>query len=182
MELDNLLWFDEGTPGGETPPNEGTVPPSETQPPQEPTLTKNDILRELSKEHEVNLFDVEGLKQFKEFTESQKTDLEKAQAKITELETQKSQWESTKEKWDNEKKARELGIASEHLEDALKLANNNPDNLQDVLKKYPMFKGQSNVTIGVTDPNNNNAPSGLSEAEKYMAKNPKLYKHYTKEK
>lgn len=147
--------------------------PTETVKPEK---TKNELLRELSKEHGVNLFDVDGLKKFKEFTESQKSELEVAQSTIETLKQEKAEWETTKQKWENETKARELGINSEYLEDALKLANNDPNNLQSVLDKYPMFKEKKAITIGVTDPNNDNQPSGLSEAEKYMAQNPQIYK------
>ena len=142
----------------------------------EPTVTKNDLLRELSKEHGVNLFEAEGLKKFKEFQDSQRTDLEKLQAQIEEYKTKENEWTNKQVEYNSKLKASELGIAQDKLADAMKLAEGNPDNLAEVIKKYPTFKSQKDIVIGVTDPNNNSNPSGLSEQELYMAKNPRLYK------
>lgn len=148
---------------------------------QEPTLTKNDILRELSKEHGVNLFDVEGLKQFKEYTESQKTEQEKLQEQLTALNNEKAQWESSKLEYEAKLKASELGIKNDALEDALKLAGNDPNKLAEVIEKYPVFKKTSDVRIGVQETTNSFRPTGNAEAEAYMAGNP-LYENYYKKK
>lgn len=142
--------------------------------------SKNDILRELSKEYGVSLFDAEGLKQFKEFTESQKSELQKAQEKLDAYETEKQSWESKQREYESKLKASELGINQDSLEDALKLAGNDPSKLAEVVKKYPMFQSKQGIKIGVTKPNDDNTPNGLTEKEEYMAKNPQLYKNYIK--
>ena len=152
----------------ESAPNETTI--------EKKALDRNEMLRDLSKEYGVNLFDAEGLEKFKQFTESQKTELEKAQEVITAFEAEKNTWESKQLEYESKLKASELGIKQEVLEDALKLAGNDPNNLAEVIKKYPMFVNNKGIKIGIQNPNNNNAPSGLTEAELYMAQNPRLYK------
>ena len=142
----------------------------------EPVVTKNDLLRELSKEHGVNLFEADGIKKFKGFQDSQRTDLEKLQTTINEYKTKETEWTNKQVEYDSKLKASELGIPQDKLADALKLADGNPDNLAEVIKKFPSLKSQKDIVIGVTDPNNNSNPSGLSELEQYMADNPRLYK------
>lgn len=138
--------------------------------------TKNDLLRELSKEHGVNLFDVEGLKKFKDYTESQKTELEKMNETIESFKAKESEWQSKIVEYESKLKASELGIPANMLEDALKLANGDANNLAEVVKKYPAFKTQDGIRIGVQNPENGSNPSGITEAEKYMASNPRVYK------
>lgn len=148
---------------------------------EEKPLTKNDILRELSKEHGVNLFDVEGLKQFKEYTDSQKSEQQKLQEKLEALNNEREQWQSKQLEYEAKLKASELGIRSDALEDALKLANNDPNNLAEVIEKYPVFKNTKDVRIGVQNPNGFQKPKGDGEAEQYMAQNP-IYDYYNKTK
>lgn len=159
---------DPNPPADPTPPVVEPNEPPKAEPPQEPTKSKNDYLRELSKEYGVNLFDANGLKAFKEFTDNQKSDLDKANELI---DSQTNVITDLKSKL----KASELGIAPDQLEDALKLAGGDADNLAKVIEKYPMFKSKTGVKIGITG-NNKDNPKGLSEAEKYMANNPRLYK------
>lgn len=154
--------------------------------PTEPTPevkapNKNEILRDMSKDLGINLFDAKELAKFKEFTESQKTELEKAQEKLNAYETEKQSWESKKLEYESKLKASELGINADSLEDALKLAGNDPSKLAEVVKKYPMFQSKQKVKIGIQTPNEDKTPNGLTEKEAYMAKNPQLYKNYIKQ-
>ena len=142
--------------------------------------TKNELLRELSKEHGVDLFSAEGIAKFKTYQDSQKTEQDKLQEDIKALKEEKATWESSKLEYEGKLKASELGIAPDKLEDALKLAEGNPDNLAEVLKKYPIFKSTDDITIGVQDPNNFQNPTGNTEVEKYMADNAHLYGKYKK--
>ncbi len=144
--------------------------------------TRNEILRELSKEHGVNLFDAEGLKEFKEFTENQKSEQEKLQEQLDSFKEEKQQWQSEKLKYESKLKANELGIHQDNLEDALKLANNDPDNLEEVVKKYPMFKKKESVKIGMQDPKNFQEPTDNSEVEQFMANDPKYQAWFKKHK
>jgi hypothetical protein len=121
------------------------------------------------------MFDVEGIKKFKEFTESQKTDLEKAQEIINGYKAKETEWSTKEVQYQSKLKASELGIAPDKVEDALKLAEGNPENLAKVLEKYPIFKTTNNVNIGLNQNENNNTPTGKTELEKYMAANPAIY-------
>src|SRR6056297_4252798 len=117
----------------ETVETEETVEPTveqveETQP------SRKELLRELSKEYGVNLFDADGLKQFKEYTESQKSEQEKLQEQLKAYEDEKAKWQSKQLEYESKLKASQLGIKDEYLEDALKLANNEPDKLAEVVK------------------------------------------------
>lgn len=140
--------------------------------------TKNDLLRELSKEHGVNLFDVDGINKFKEYQDSQKTELDKKQEQIDAYKIKETEWQSKENDFNSKLKASELGIPTDRLEDALKLAGGDPDNLAEVIKKYPVFVSKEGIKIGVTNPNQNKNPDGLTEQELYMAQNPKLYGKY----
>lgn len=147
---------------------------------EEPKLDKNTILRELSKEYGVNLFDAEGLAKFKEYTESQKSEQEKLQEQLKGYEEEKAQWQSKVLEYESKLKASELGIAPDKLEDALTLAGNDPEKLAEVIKKYPVFKSKTKVNIGVQDPNNSQPPTDKTEVEKYMADNPLYAKYFKK--
>lgn len=152
-------------------------PKEKETPTNEKPITKNDVLRELSKEYGVNLFDVDGLKEFSNYVESKKTDLDKANEQLQALQTEKTTWETKFKEYEAKLKASELGIAQENLMDALKLADGNPDNLAKVLEKYPTLSNRVDVGFGVqgkTTP----PPKGMSEAEKYMEENYKNNPYY----
>lgn len=160
-------------------------PPQEQAPTEEPTQTeqpvdkkqiRNDIMREMSKEYGFNLFDADGIKEFQEYTESRKTETEKLQGQVDTLTSEKTTWETKERDYQAKLKAVELGINPAQVDDALKLADNDPSKLEDVLKKYPSFKSGNGITIGKQNPNSNSQPTGDTEAEKYMAQNPRLYK------
>lgn len=168
---------------------EPTVEPETVEPKVEPkvetekTPSRNEVLRDLSKELGVNLFEAEGMQQVKELVESQKTEQQKLQEKLDAYEQEKTQWQNTKLEYEAKLKASELGIKSEYLEDALKLANNEPDKLGEVIKKYPIFKQTGDVRIGVQNPNENHAPTGDTEVEQYLAERAKTnpaFKKYLK--
>lgn len=176
--LENYVWLDEGTPEGNQATDTGADTPPPTEPTVDPKELRNQVLRDLSKEYGVNMFDAEGIKQFKEFTESQKTELEKLQEQLNAYESNKSQWETEKRSYEAKLKASELGIKQENLEDALKLADGNPDNLAKVIEKYPSFRNTDGVRIGVQN-QEGNPPTGNTEVDKYMRDNyPDYYKKW----
>ena len=123
-------------------------------------VTKTDVLKELSKELGINVFEAEGLQKVKKLIDSQKTEQEKLQGKYDLLFKEKEGWTTKELQYQSKLKASELGIHADNLEDALKLAGGDPDKLPDVLKKYPVFKSKEGVTIGLTNPNNHKQPSG----------------------
>jgi hypothetical protein len=153
------------------------TPPSveETPPVVEAAPSKTDLLRELSKEYDINLFDAEGIKKFKEYQESQKTDIQKKQDELDIYKTKETDWQTEKNGYVAKLKASELGIAPDKLEDALKLAGGNPDNLTEVLKKYPIFKSTDGIKIGIQDKTGTTPPNVGDETAAYMAANSNIY-------
>jgi hypothetical protein len=162
-------------------PVEPKVEEPKVEPKEEPKVpSKNELLRELSKEYGVNLFEPEGIQKFKDFQDSQKSAQEKLQEQLQAYETEKAELLKKQAEYEGKLKATELGIAQDKLEDALKLANGNPDNLVEVVKKYPIFKSTKGINIGVQDPATFQEPKGNDEAAAYMANNPRLYGKYIK--
>ena len=66
------------------------------------------------------------------------------------------------------------------VEDALKLAGGDPTKLEDVLKKYPVFKGGGQIKVGLQDPKQTTPPNDMTDVEAYMAKDPRYQKYYKK--
>jgi len=145
---------------------------------EEPKPDRTQILRELSKETGLNLFDAEGLKKLKDLQESQKTEQEKLQEQLEFYKNKETEWQKSKLDYESKLKASELGIKSDLLTDALKLAEGNPDNLEEVIKRYPMFKSTEGIKIGLQE-KEIKPPNQDSEIEAYMASNP-IYKNYRK--
>ena len=154
---------------------EPTLKPEVTPDPKE---LKNQVLRDLSKELGVNVFEAEGLAKVKELIESQKTEQQKLQEKLQAYEEEKAQWQSTRVEYESKLKATELGIATDKLEDALKLAGGDPEKLPEVIKKYPVFKSQGKVNIALQNPINNTPPNDRTEVEAYIASDPRLASYY----
>ena len=146
----------------------------------DPKQVRQETLRELSKELGVNLFEAEGLKQVKSLIDSQKSEQEKLQEKLKAYEEEKAVWQKQELNYKTKLKASELGIHNDHLEDALKLAENDPEKLVEVVKKYPMFKTKEGIKIGVQNPTGSTPPTDRTEVEAYMAQNPKYRKYIKK--
>ena len=140
---------------------------------------KTEALRELSKELNINAFEPSEIKaKFSEFTKwqlDQKSEQEVLQGEVDALKLKETAWLTKENEYASKLKASELGISQDKLEDALKLAGGKVENLAEVLKKYPVFKSESGVKIGVQDPNLHHNPSGNTEAQAYMAANKKIY-------
>lgn len=146
----------------------------------DPKQVRQETLRELSKELGVNLFEAEGLKQVKSLIDSQKSEQEKLQEQLKAYEEEKATWQKQELNYKTKLKASELGIHNDHLEDALKLAENDPEKLVEVVKKYPMFKTKEGIKIGVQNPTGSTPPTDRTEVEAYMAQNPKYRKYIKK--
>lgn len=141
---------------------------------EEKKKVRTEVMQEMSKEYGFNIFDADGIKAFKGFLDGQKTEQQKLQENVNSLTTEKEGWLKEKLELQTKLKATELGINPESIEDALKLAGNDPDKLPDVIKKYPLFKAKDNVVIGVHQ-QGGQAPTGKTEAEEYMKNNPRIY-------
>lgn len=145
--------------------------------------SRKEVLRDLSKELGINAFEPSEIKaKFEEHAKwksEQQTDTEKLQVEIDAYKLKETTWLTKETEFNSKLKASELGIPTDKLEDALKLAGGDPSKLEDVIKKYPSFKSKEGVVIGIQNTNNNNNLDGLTEMETYMAKNPSLYGKYT---
>lgn len=159
------------------------VPPAVVTPATpDPKVARQEALRELSKELGVNLFEAEGLKKVKEIIDGQKTEQEKLAEKVKTYEAERATWQAEKLNYESKLKASQLGINPELVEDALKLAGNDPTKLEEVIKKYPVFKGSGQIKVGLQDPKQTTPPNGATEAEAYMANDPRYRKYYSKNK
>lgn len=151
-----------------------------TPTPADPKATKQEVLRELSKELGINVFEAEGLRKVKELIDSQKSEQDKLQERLTAYEAKEVEWQKESLNYKAKLEASKLGIHPDYMEDALKLAGNEPDKLAEVIKKYPMFKTKEGIKIGVQEPLGTKQPTGNSDAEAYMAKDPRYAKYYKK--
>lgn len=99
--------------------------------PEEPKSNRNELLRELSKEYGVNLFDADGIEEFKKYQESKVSELEKVQK---ELEEYKRELEKTR----LNTLRLEYGLDEEKFDDFLVLAEsqmNEDTTAQEAFKK-----------------------------------------------
>lgn len=144
--------------------------------------SKNDLLREMSKEYGVNLFDAEGLAKFKEYQDSLKTEADKIQEQLETYKAMESGFTAKEEEYQTQIAALELGIPTESLKEAIALAKVNMtegqsirDGLQVVKEKYAgLFTSTegTKVTIGtqINDIRQGELSKSLSEQEAYMSK------------
>lgn len=144
--------------------------------------SKTEALRELSKELGINAFEPNELKakfdEFKTWQESQKSEQQKLQEALESYKAKEAEWQSQTQTYASKLKAMELGISTDSLEDALKLAGGDPEKLPDVIKKYPIFKAKEGIKIGIQG-NQGTPPTGNTEVEEYMKSNP-IYAKYLK--
>ena len=117
---------------------------------QPETLKKADLLRELSKEHGINLYDAEGLKAFKEYQEAQKTETEKQQELIASYKSQIDDFNKTSEDKDFAIAALELGIPKDQIQAAKALSKLDNiigetvnERLVNVIEQYKAMFGAS---------------------------------------
>lgn len=111
---------------------------------EDKSKSKTEILREMSKEYGVNLFDAEGLAKFKEYQEAQKTEQEKLQEKLAQYKEEVNQTKQKVSQYEAQIAGLELGIPQDRLADALALAKTNmtegqsiKESLEIIQNKYP---------------------------------------------
>jgi len=146
------------------------------------TQSKAEALRELSKELGINAFEPSELKtKFNEFTQwqtDQKSEQEVLQGEVDAYKLKETEWQTSKLEYASKLEALKLNIADENIADVMKLAGGDPSKFAEVVKKYPVFKSKTGITIGVNDNNEHKQPGDMTEEQKYMAANPKLYGKY----
>lgn len=157
--------------------NEETVETTE----QKEEKSKTELLREISKEYGFNAFEPEEVKkqlsEFNEWKKSQLTERERKELELKQTKEELSKREALVREYEAKLQATSLGIAPDKLEDALVLAGNDPSRLEEVVKKYPIFKSAGDVTIGLSN-DRTPPPSKDTEVEKYLEKykNSRYYK------
>jgi len=97
-----------------------------------PALTKDQILREMSKEYGVNLYSAEGLAKFKQFQDANKTEQEKLQDQLNSLTEKETEFKKKEESYQATIAALQLGISEDKLNDALALAKINMTDGQSI--------------------------------------------------
>lgn len=166
INLENHIQYNEDT--GQTPP-----PGSEGE---TKVVKPTEVLRELSKQFGVNLFEESGVKNLQET--------------ITTIKNEANQW---KEKWDItnkqlesiqlEKEALALGFKPDALTEAIALARVNikdgqsvVDGLKVVQEKYAgVFTVTQDIGQIKNDGKHEKPPLKGSEVEEYMKTNPRIY-------
>lgn len=94
--------------------------------------TKQELLRELSKEHGINLFDAKGLTAFKVYQDAQKTEQERLVEQVDSFKEKENKFNSDTEVLQNKIAGLELNIPTDKLDDALALAKTNKTEGQSI--------------------------------------------------
>lgn len=103
--------------------------------------TRKEVLRDLSKELGINAFDPnevkEKFKEYDEFKKNQLTEQERLEADLKSYKEKEEQWAKKETTYEAKFKAIEIGIDTEKIDKALKLADGNVDLLGEVAKEFP---------------------------------------------
>jgi hypothetical protein len=126
---------------------------------------KNTLLREMSKEHGVDLFTPEGLKAFKKYQDDQLTDNEKLNTRIKEFETSQGEHDSklqtTVRDYESKIAALEYNVDPANMNDVMTLASamegeDIKANIKAVIDKHPHFvKEATPVKQGISTQDDN---------------------------
>lgn len=164
------------------------VQETETKETETSTETKKssaEILRELSKQYSVNLFEEDGLQTFNEKFTSINQELNAEKEARAKAEAAIKAFEAEKAETNVKIEALSLGFTSENLEEAIALAKvyAKDGNIADGLKKAKEKFGSvlaGNIGTQFNDMKGEKPDVPKSEIEKYMAANPQKYKNYIK--
>jgi hypothetical protein len=151
-------------------------------------LNPKDVLRDLSKEYGVNLFEETGLQQLKEKFTTTHNELETVKQTSTQFETQLKEYQEKEQEYQIKIEALGLGFKVENLEEVLALAKVNTkdgqtlsDGLKAVKEKYGnVFGGSKSIGTQHNDLNGVKPDLAKTEVESYMSKDPKYRTYYKK--
>lgn len=153
----NLQFFAEGDPTPGEPPKTFTQEEVNGAVEAESKKAVEKLLKELGFEGEGQAKEKAG--KFKEWLDTQKTDLQKANEKTGELETEKQTLVQEKAKLELQVACLKGGCKSEAIEDVSLLASKlvsetvtMEEAVKQILEKYPDFKGEGTVITGKTPP------------------------------
>lgn len=144
-----------------------------------PAPSRDQILREMSKEYGVNLYSAEGLAKFKAFQEANKTEQEKLQDQLNSYKDKETEFKTKEETYQATIAALQLGISEDKLNDALALAKINmtegqsiKDGLAAVKAKYgeTFSKVKSTKTEVVIGTQLNDSEPGHVEVDPVIAR------------
>lgn len=146
--------------------------------------TSSEILRKMSSEFKVNLFEAGEVDKFLTSINEKNTTIETYKQKETEWATKQTEWQTqselfTKEKQDYQTKidALGMGFSLDNLEEALALAKVNMKEGQTIADGLKVVKekfGKMFITnVGIIH-NNNNNPQFKTEEEKYAESSPAM--------
>lgn len=130
------------------------------KPVEEPKVNRNELLRELSKEYGVNLFDTEGLQEFKKLQESKQSETEKLHKEIEELRQREQELKNKNESIRLEALRVQYGIDEDKYNDFLVLtqaSKSEDETIEDTFKKtlekygdtFISKKPRENIRLGI---------------------------------
>lgn len=109
--------------------------------------TKKDWLRDLSKDLGINAFDPKEVKakfdKMTEWEETQKSEQEKLQEKLTSYETQANEWNKKETEYKFKFAAFDKQIDPSKIDKLFKLTDGDTKNIDEVLKEFPSFVKQT---------------------------------------
>lgn len=122
--------------------------------------SRSELMRELSKEYGINLFDADGIRQFKEYQDSQKTELEKIREELEQARIREVEAKEALEKQKLNLLKTQYGIADEKFNDFLAIATaktNDQVSIEDAFKQtveeygtlFVAEKQKDNIKLGV---------------------------------
>lgn len=157
----------------------------ETETSTETKKSSTEIVRELSKQFGVNLFENSGLQALNEKLSSKDVELAREKELRLKVEEEVNSYKTREEENQVKIEALSLGFSSENLEEAIALAKvyAKDGNIADGLKKAKEKFGSvlsGNIGTQFNDMKGEKPDVPKSEIEKYMAANPQKYKNYLK--
>lgn len=150
-------------------------------------LNPKDVLRDLSKEYGVNLFEESGLQQFKEKLSSTHKELETLKGSTAQYDAQLKEYQAKEQDYQIKIDALGLGFRADNLDEVLALAKVNTkegqtlqDGLKVVKERYgSVFTSQKGIGTQHNDMKGDKPDLPKSEAEAYLNSNPR-YRAYQK--
>lgn len=148
-----------------------------------------DKLKQLSSEHKLNLFDREGVVALAEVLKEAKNTTVELQAKTEALTKENTELKQAQEAASARYKALALGFTEDNMAEAFALAEvNKPEGetieqgLARVKETYGVLFNQKATQVGLlhNDTQRQQEEKKMTEAERYMAKNPKYQTYYKK--
>jgi len=146
----------------------------------EKSTQKADESKEQSKSSELSKEEKAELEEYRKWKESKKTDEEKQKDALSKAEKARLEAESKVSDYEAKFLALKSGVSADNVDDVIALAKAKVTGtvtldkaIDEVIKKYPSFKGEiQTITTGMKTNNNSSNLSGVEAA--FLARNPDL--------